>query len=146
MGYFLSTAPLFNDIDSLCIPGSQDSVIITTLRLYFPNGMKVVETLHSHKMRQQARGKNGEDQSTTSIVIRPFAYQYLSDPLHFYYCNTQLLFFPLKCISTMQAQKIVTIQEIMNTLIKFPRNPTNNTVQCFIIKIYVKGNKLCLRI
>lgn len=48
--------------------------------------MKVVETLHSHKMRQQARGKNGEDQSTTSVVLRPFAYQYLSDPLHFYYC------------------------------------------------------------
>lgn len=34
----------------------------------------------------------------------------------------------------------------MNTLIKFPRNPTNNSVKCFIIKIYVKGNKLCLNI
>lgn len=48
--------------------------------------MRVAETLHAHKMRQQARGKNDEDQSTMSTVISLFAYQYLSDPLHFYYC------------------------------------------------------------
>lgn len=42
--YSLSATLLSDDIGSLCTHGSQDSVISTTFRHYFPNGIKADQT------------------------------------------------------------------------------------------------------
>lgn len=88
--YSLSITLLSDDIGSLGTHDSQGSVISTTFRHCFPDGIKADQTSLTHDMPALPQERLVKDHSPGSSGVKPFADHYLSDRLHFTAANIQL--------------------------------------------------------